>query len=87
MNDATESVEVSAGAELSAHAVSPANAVPPLIIACPDGPLLIRGTVDLRTVDGEVIPQVRPTIALCRCGVSTIKPFCDGTHKLVNFQG
>ncbi|WP_335339014.1 CDGSH iron-sulfur domain-containing protein [Microterricola viridarii] len=26
------------------------------------------------------------TVALCRCGVSTIKPFCDGTHKLVDFR-
>jgi CDGSH-type Zn-finger protein len=25
-------------------------------------------------------------VALCRCGVSALKPFCDGTHKLINFK-
>jgi len=59
---------------------------PPVIVACVDGPLLVRGTVDLRAANGESIPQLRRTIALCRCGVSAIKPFCDGTHKLVNFK-
>jgi CDGSH-type Zn-finger protein len=56
------------------------------ITAYPDGPLLLRGDVDLRTADGEPIPRTRRTVALCRCGLSTIKPFCDGTHKLVNFK-
>lgn len=55
------------------------------IVACTDGPLLVRGHIDLRSSDGEPIPQSRKTVALCRCGVSSIKPFCDGTHKLVNF--
>lgn len=57
-----------------------------LITACPDGPLLVRGDIDLLTSTGEPIPRNRATIALCRCGVSTIKPFCDGTHKLVGFK-
>lgn len=52
----------------------------------PDGPLLVRGDVDLRTVDGEPIPRRRRTVALCRCGLSSIKPFCDGTHKLSGFR-
>ena len=58
----------------------------PVIVACVDGPLLVRGTVDLRAANGDPIPQLRRTVALCRCGVSAIKPFCDGTHKLVNFK-
>jgi CDGSH-type Zn-finger protein len=33
-----------------------------------------------------VLPSGRKTVALCRCGVSAIKPFCDGTHKLVKFR-
>ncbi|MBH0084197.1 CDGSH iron-sulfur domain-containing protein [Salinibacterium sp. SWN167] len=56
------------------------------VVACADGPLLVRGTINLRSSDGEPIPQSRRTVALCRCGVSDIKPFCDGTHKLVNFK-
>ncbi|HET8927959.1 MAG TPA: CDGSH iron-sulfur domain-containing protein [Microbacterium sp.] len=31
-------------------------------------------------------PQRRRTIALCRCGLSSIKPFCDGTHKVTGFR-
>lgn len=58
----------------------------PQIVACADGPLLVRGDVDLVWSDGEPIERNRRTAALCRCGVSTIKPFCDGTHKLVGFR-
>lgn len=56
------------------------------IFACTDGPLLVRGRATMVDVDGNVIPQHRTTVALCRCGVSTIKPYCDGTHKLVGFR-
>ena len=56
------------------------------IVACPNGPLLVRGELELTTPDGTPIEQKRRTIALCRCGVSAIKPFCDGTHKLVGFR-
>ncbi|WP_331270907.1 CDGSH iron-sulfur domain-containing protein [Leucobacter chromiiresistens] len=52
----------------------------------PDGPLIVRGEIALQTVDGEPIPQKRRTVALCRCGLSTIKPFCDGTHRLSGFR-
>jgi CDGSH-type Zn-finger protein len=58
----------------------------PIIVACTDGPLLVRGAVTIVDSDGEPIPQHRRTLALCRCGASTIKPFCDGTHKLINFK-
>ena len=58
----------------------------PVIVACPDGPLLVRGHIDLTTPDGTPIEQHRRTVALCRCGISTIKPFCDGSHKAVHFR-
>jgi len=58
----------------------------PRITVYPDGPLLVRGPVDLRGVDGEEIPVDRPVIALCRCGKSRIRPFCDGTHKQAGFK-
>jgi CDGSH-type Zn-finger protein len=51
-----------------------------------DGPLLIRGDFTLRDHDGRTLPAARETVALCRCGKSRIRPFCDGTHKLVRFR-
>ncbi|MEV1288549.1 CDGSH iron-sulfur domain-containing protein [Micromonospora sp. NPDC049679] len=51
-----------------------------------DGPLLLRGDFALVTPDGESIEAGRRTVALCRCGKSAIKPFCDGTHKVINFR-
>lgn len=56
------------------------------IVACPDGPLLVRGDVPIVTPSGEPVPRRRKTVALCRCGASAIKPYCDGTHKLINFR-
>lgn len=53
------------------------------IVACTDGPLIVRGDVEIVDAAGEAIVRNRKTVALCRCGASTIKPFCDGTHKLV----
>lgn len=58
----------------------------PQITACPNGPLLVRGDIELCEEDGTPIPKRRKTVALCRCGVSALKPFCDGTHKTINFQ-
>ena len=46
----------------------------------PDGPLVLRGDVELREVDGTVISCGR-TVALCRCGRSARKPLCDGSHN------
>ena len=51
-----------------------------------DGPLLVRGPFELVDADGEAIEFQRSTIALCRCGKSRIRPFCDGTHKLIGFR-
>jgi CDGSH-type Zn-finger protein len=51
-----------------------------------DGPYLLRGTFELTDQDGNPIPTRRSTVALCRCGRSQLRPFCDGTHKLTGFQ-
>jgi CDGSH-type Zn-finger protein len=59
---------------------------PVVIVPYQDGPLLVRGAFELRTPDGELIEPGRGTVALCRCGKSAIKPFCDGTHKAVRFR-
>jgi CDGSH-type Zn-finger protein len=50
-----------------------------------DGPLIVRGEFRLLDQDGNEIDPGRDTIALCRCGRSAIKPFCDGTHKRSGF--
>ncbi|WP_327015470.1 CDGSH iron-sulfur domain-containing protein [Cryobacterium sp. GrIS_2_6] len=54
-------------------------------MACANGPVLVRGNVVLVSATGDPIAPNRKTVALCRCGASTTKPFCDGTHKLVHF--
>lgn len=52
-----------------------------------NGPYVIEGD-DVQVVDWdgrEYVVERRP-VALCRCGASTKKPFCDGTHSKVGFQ-
>ena len=51
-----------------------------------DGPLIVRGDFRLVDQDGGEIDPGRKTIALCRCGKSGIKPFCDGSHKRSGFS-
>ena len=51
-----------------------------------DGPLIVRGDFRLVDQDGVDIDPGRQTIALCRCGKSGIKPFCDGAHKRSGFS-
>ncbi|MHA6693303.1 CDGSH iron-sulfur domain-containing protein [Homoserinimonas sp. A520] len=62
------------------------SSIPVSIEACPNGPLLLRGDFELVDADGEAIEPGRRTVALCRCGMSSIKPFCDGTHKATGFR-
>ena len=51
-----------------------------------DGPLIVRGDFRLVDQDGAEIDPGRRTVALCRCGKSGIKPFCDGSHKRAGFS-
>jgi CDGSH-type Zn-finger protein len=50
-----------------------------------NGPYLVKGAVTVRDADGNEYHSERATIALCRCGASTNKPFCDGTHSKIGF--
>ena len=52
-------------------------------VRCPDGPLLLRGDHVVRDADGREHATTRPVSAVCRCGHSAVKPWCDGTHKVV----
>ncbi len=60
---------------------------PVTITPCPDGPLLVRGDFMLALNPGAE-PQKPPrrVVALCRCGLSAILPYCDSSHKLAGFQ-
>lgn len=50
-----------------------------------NGPLLLQGQVEILSAEGEVSCQGSKG-ALCRCGVSENKPFCDGAHNIVGFE-
>ena len=53
-----------------------------------NGPLVIEGTVSLTDAEGNAFPidSSKPAIALCRCGASENKPFCDGKHNQCGFE-
>lgn len=50
-----------------------------------DGPLHVRGRIELRDPDGDVL-WTGTRAALCRCGASRNKPFCDNAHRDVGFR-
>jgi CDGSH-type Zn-finger protein len=52
----------------------------------PDGPILVRGSYRIVDETGREIERPRRTVALCRCGKSSQKPWCDGTHKAAGFR-
>ncbi|MFV0390257.1 MAG: CDGSH iron-sulfur domain-containing protein [Pyrinomonadaceae bacterium] len=49
------------------------------------GPIMLRGGIPVKAANGEVY-EIRNRQALCRCGQSRNKPFCDGTHASMKFQ-
>lgn len=51
-----------------------------------NGPLLVRGPFKMVAQDGAEIEVGRRAVALCRCGRSRVRPFCDGTHKTTGFE-
>jgi 3-phenylpropionate/trans-cinnamate dioxygenase ferredoxin subunit len=50
-----------------------------------NGPYVVDGEFTLVDANGNEVPIVKK--ALCRCGGSVTKPFCDGTHSKIGFQG
>lgn len=50
-----------------------------------NGPYVVEGDFTLTDANGNEVPILKK--ALCRCGGSTTKPFCDGTHSKIGFQG
>jgi CDGSH-type Zn-finger protein len=51
-----------------------------------NGPIRVEGKVQLIDPAGNVIAEDKEKFSLCRCGHSTNKPFCDGTHNKIGFQ-
>lgn len=56
------------------------------IMSLDNGPYLVSGSVTITDADGTAYEIDGETAALCRCGHSSNKPFCDGTHKAEDFQ-
>lgn len=61
------------------------NAVPTVVEVAPSGPLKLSGSIVLQLPDGST--QKVEKCALCRCGGSKTKPFCDGSHRTNGFSG
>ncbi len=63
---------------------------PAIVIRCREnGPYVIQGPVKIVDHLGQELapPPGKPLVALCRCGASKNKPFCDGSHKETEFRG
>jgi CDGSH-type Zn-finger protein len=62
----------------------------PLVIRCREnGPYVIQGVVKIVDhLGNELIPPAggKAAVALCRCGASKTKPFCDGSHRGCEFD-
>ena len=57
-----------------------------LVEVAPDGPLMVYGNIKVKGADGSEVSKHRVT-AFCRCGASENKPYCDGSHKKIDFKG
>ena len=49
----------------------------------PDGPMLVRGADTIQDENGKEHEVTRPVVAVCACGKSARKPWCDSTHKAI----
>lgn len=66
---------------------APAEPLPalPEVTLMPNGPLMVRGEVTVKQPDGTVVKRAS-RVALCRCGASENKPYCDASHRRVGFS-
>ncbi len=68
-----------------AQTAAPAEAPPVSIKISPNGPIRVTGVITIALPDGSEVTRMPPT-ALCRCGHSKAKPFCDGSHAREGFR-
>jgi len=71
--------EKSAGGETSVETET-------IVEVSPNGPLMVYGNVTVKDAQGNVKKHNKVT-AFCRCGGSGNKPYCDGSHRKIEFQG
>lgn len=57
-----------------------------IVETVPNGPLMVYGNVSVKDSKGNLTKKNNVT-AFCRCGASNNKPFCDGSHRKINFEG
>lgn len=57
-----------------------------IVEAAPNGPLMVYGNIRVRDAEGNETTKHKVT-AFCRCGASGNKPFCDGSHRKIDFKG
>ena len=57
-----------------------------IVETIPNGPLMVYGNVTVKDSKGTLTKKNNAT-AFCRCGSSSNKPYCDGSHKKINFLG
>lgn len=57
-----------------------------IVETMPNGPLMVYGNVTVKDINGNLTKKNNVT-AFCRCGGSGNKPFCDGSHKKIGFEG
>lgn len=63
-----------------------AEAGPTKIEVLKNGPVLVHGTTQITHSDGQTVLKEKQ-VALCRCGASQNKPYCDGAHRKIGFEG
>lgn len=73
-------------AQPAATLAAPAPAAPLKVTMIPDGPLIAAGPLTVQNAQKQTIANNTET-ALCRCGASANKPYCDGSHNKVGFKG
>ncbi len=57
-----------------------------VVEATPNGPLMVYGNIRVKDASGNETVKHKVT-AFCRCGASSNKPYCDGSHRKVGFEG
>jgi len=57
-----------------------------IVEVTPNGPVMVYGNLSIKHSNGTETKKNKVT-AFCRCGASANKPFCDGTHRKINFEG
>ncbi len=74
------------GEPAAAESMDDAARGPLAITPAPSGPLLVQGPVEIIAGSGRALARTSKA-ALCRCGASKNKPYCDGSHRSIGFEG